>query len=147
MDNSFKQFWNFVQKNFFCPHNWRIKLWAMLPIFSVPFEIMSLLKWYLISICSILSWNMEFLLKCIALRLWENNIALSSTKASSLHKSHNLIPSLKALEATLYSTLVEDKATTFWSWDFQLITVPQKVMKYDDVDFLLSLSPAKSKSA
>ena len=79
---------------------------------------MSLTKCNLTSICFVLSWNIVFLERCVALCESQYNFTELHLIPSSLMITLIQIPSLMASVSAIYSASVVDSATTCCNVDF-----------------------------
>ena len=75
----------------------------------VPWDTISLMKWYLASMCLVLLWYIRFLVKCMMLGLSQNTTISSYCQPRSSFKPLNQIATFTAFVPVVYSISIVDK--------------------------------------
>lgn len=104
------------------------------------------IKWYLVLMCLVRSWNLWFLANLIAEVLLTSRgfeFTCFSCKSSSIFLSHTI--SFVAFFGTTYSTYVVESIGTDCLHDLQETTIDPILVRYPEVDTPFSLPPSKSK--
>ena len=113
----------------------------------LPPSTISRIKWYFMSICLVLPWTWEFLVRhmvdWLSLRMVVSRILLLNRSLASC-QSH--IASWEAADSATYSASAVERAMQVCLLLLQLMAAPAKRNTYPEVDFLSPTSPAQSAS-